>query len=439
MYNNQDSSSGPPPDHRRFHDRSLSSRRNRPEFGNDQRQLTRNPGNANNNGFPVMSHMDRSGMAENSSNFNMNTQNAMCTQQGFVSPNMQGNAMVMMSPNSGIIPLNFLMPANMILDPSKQDIKKTPKKRRRKAKDRPKRPLSAYNIFFKTEREKILEQIPGEAETKENDEFTWPGKKRPPHGKISFEELAKTIGARWKSLDEEEMNQYKEKAKEDLARYAREMTAYEKKNNSTDSPGSIKVEDDSYGKRQRESDVSVSDSKKKKSKKTSAQNQNSQAVEMMNQHAMRSNMVAVMGGNVMVPMLFNAGMMSNFSHQQNNQYKQFQHHHQQQQQQQQHDQVPNQIAPRRMGQQYDRSTPPPMNPRLIDRIHSFENNSVMRPPYHINYDQSQQEGNEHFQGNETNNLSTYDYNCNNMNLNEENNHGNDFHFPPSKGPDDTMF
>lgn len=448
MYNNQDSSSRSPSNNSRFDDRSSSSQRNRPEYRSDQRQLAINAGNASQSGsnvFPVMQLMDGSATAGNSSNFNMNAQNVMCSQQGFVAPNMQGNTMMMMSPGGSIIPFNFLVPSSAVLDPSKQDIKKATKKRRRKAKDRPKRPLSAYNIFFKAERENILKQIPGEAESEENDKFTWPGKKRPPHGKISFEELAKTIGARWKSLDESEKAQYKEKAKEDLGRYAKEMTAYEKKNKSEDSI--VKAEEGNDQKRRKEGDASPSDSKKKKSsKKATLQDQNSQqTMEIMNQQAMRGNMVAVMGGNIMVPMLFNPGAMSNFSQQQNNLFKQFQHPHQQQQQ------VPNQAAPlRTMGQQYDPSTATQsMNPRTMVQTHSFDNECVPRPSRHItNYHQSQQECNEHFQGNEssiqegeTNNMSSYDYNYNNMNLNEENNHGNDFHFPPSNGsgPDDTIF
>jgi HMG (high mobility group) box. len=53
------------------------------------------------------------------------------------------------------------------------------------------------------------------------DEITWPGKRRRPHGKIGFENLAKEIGARWKNIDEETKEHYKKLALEDLQRYSR--------------------------------------------------------------------------------------------------------------------------------------------------------------------------------------------------------------------------
>mmetsp|Transcript_8918 Transcript_8918/g.16824 ORF Transcript_8918/g.16824 Transcript_8918/m.16824 type:complete len:875 (+) Transcript_8918:774-3398(+) len=110
------------------------------------------------------------------------------------------------------------------------------KKRKKKPKDCPRRPLSAYNFFFKDERKKILESIPSSSreQTKSEDDkirdsITWPGKKRPPHGKIGFENLAKVIGERWKSVDSESMKYYKDLATQDLQRYAEEMKVYEEK------------------------------------------------------------------------------------------------------------------------------------------------------------------------------------------------------------------
>jgi hypothetical protein len=141
---------------------------------------------------------------------------------------------------NGILPLNIAglqipfgngtMP---LLNITSKVPKKT-KKRRKKPKDRPKRPLSAYNLFFKDERGNILSSIPGEGDDEDDSSpprknITWPGKKRPPHGKISFESLAKTIGGRWKALSGDRLTYYKKKAEEDLERYAKEMIAYEKK------------------------------------------------------------------------------------------------------------------------------------------------------------------------------------------------------------------
>jgi hypothetical protein len=125
------------------------------------------------------------------------------------------------------------------------------KKVRKKPKDRPKRPLSAYNIFFKEERARILQEIPTEKdekesaakdESKEKDEKvekveeeqeppvdgSKPIRKRKklPHGKIGFESLAKVIGQRWQDLESDEVKYYKDKAEEDMKRYKIEMEVY---------------------------------------------------------------------------------------------------------------------------------------------------------------------------------------------------------------------
>jgi len=139
------------------------------------------------------------------------------------------------------------------------DDKKTSKSSRSKLpKGMPKRPLSAYNIFFKEERSKILEDIPsppgfhtsanfedaGDIDKEESScmerrrrtplrpghmKDTSVDKKRQPHGKIGFETLAKTIGSRWKCLDNDRLAHYKALAKEDMARYKSEMETYHKK------------------------------------------------------------------------------------------------------------------------------------------------------------------------------------------------------------------
>ena len=137
-------------------------------------------------------------------------------------------------------------------------LKQAPKK---KPKGKPKRPLSAYNIFFKEERERILREIEnpkkpkiesgevGENEgddkefvkkedTEEGDEDNEDDgagdngknekkrKKAAPHGKIGFENLAKTIGKRWRALNPDELAYYKEKADTDMKRYKVEMEKF---------------------------------------------------------------------------------------------------------------------------------------------------------------------------------------------------------------------
>jgi hypothetical protein len=107
-----------------------------------------------------------------------------------------------------------------------------PKKKnaRKKHKDKPKRPLSAYNLFFKDERKKILAAIPTKTEDGEDkeEELDEEGKKRKkaPHGKIGFENLAKIIGQRWQKLEPDRIEHYKKLAAVDMKRYKEQMEVF---------------------------------------------------------------------------------------------------------------------------------------------------------------------------------------------------------------------
>jgi len=115
------------------------------------------------------------------------------------------------------------MPASAVKRPTKK-----------KPKDKPKRPLSAYNFFFKEEREKILKVVLAEDPEKvENDpdsadhineEMMTRLKKE--GGKVSFEEMGKLIGQRWKNIDPDRLAKYSEMAAEDTERYKKDMQAY---------------------------------------------------------------------------------------------------------------------------------------------------------------------------------------------------------------------
>jgi HMG-box domain len=94
---------------------------------------------------------------------------------------------------------------------------------RRKPKDKPKRPLSAYNIFFKEERQRLLQQLPAKDDTPGDKKQK---RKKVPHGKIGFESLAKEIGKRWQELDGIQSQFYKDKAAKDMKRYKEEMDGF---------------------------------------------------------------------------------------------------------------------------------------------------------------------------------------------------------------------
>ncbi|GFH53573.1 hypothetical protein CTEN210_10049 [Chaetoceros tenuissimus] len=105
------------------------------------------------------------------------------------------------------------------------------KKKRKKSKDAPKRPLSAYNIFFKEERQRMLQSLPsmdnGPTSNSSSKCSRHHRKGRDqPHGKISFENLAKTIGSRWRELGSAERKKFEILAAKDTERYTEEMKVF---------------------------------------------------------------------------------------------------------------------------------------------------------------------------------------------------------------------
>ena len=129
-----------------------------------------------------------------------------------------------------------------------------PKKRTR-PKDMPFHPLTAYNFFFREEREQILSTLSrGESidEMKDNDsnyklnseelqmnfmlhvkkQRDQKKKKRPhrkTHGKISFKSLAQLISSRWKLLSSVKQEYYHKLAEMGMEHYRNEMKKYKKR------------------------------------------------------------------------------------------------------------------------------------------------------------------------------------------------------------------
>lgn len=70
----------------------------------------------------------------------------------------------------------------------------------------PKRALSAYNLFFRKERRRLIQES---------------------QGSIGFEQLGKVVGSRWQKLSKEDRRNYELESKLDEIRYQREMAVFE--------------------------------------------------------------------------------------------------------------------------------------------------------------------------------------------------------------------
>jgi len=91
--------------------------------------------------------------------------------------------------------------------------KKSKRKKWKKPKDKPNRPLSAYNIFFRDERRKLMSVNNGLSVDK----------------KVGFAALARHISAKWKALDEDSKKAYKMPANLEQIRYKLELAEWRKK------------------------------------------------------------------------------------------------------------------------------------------------------------------------------------------------------------------
>lgn len=109
----------------------------------------------------------------------------------------------------------------------------------------PLRALSAYNFFFRDERDCILHGTPREWNTRKQEELlrdhwardrTKKRRHRKTHGKIDFTTLSKLISSRWKELPEERKDFYKQVAARDWERYQQELAMYK---STTTSPPSV--------------------------------------------------------------------------------------------------------------------------------------------------------------------------------------------------------
>lgn len=92
----------------------------------------------------------------------------------------------------------------------------------------PRRPLSAYNFYFKNQRALILEERERDPSLKEADvskiQSTTSARRTPG----LFASMAKTIAQRWKAIAPKELEKYKRLAEDDKKRYKEEIASYNK-------------------------------------------------------------------------------------------------------------------------------------------------------------------------------------------------------------------
>lgn len=94
---------------------------------------------------------------------------------------------------------------------------------------KPKRPLSAYNLFFQEQRKILLAKLPVRPQ----------GAPRRSHGKLGFKEMARYIGHRWKTLDAATKHRFDVMAAKEKKRYAEEMLVYRNRLSSLEGPAAF--------------------------------------------------------------------------------------------------------------------------------------------------------------------------------------------------------
>jgi hypothetical protein len=108
----------------------------------------------------------------------------------------------------------------------------SPKKKNwKKPKDMPKRPLSAYNLFFADERKRLIEDKDARGNVTQG--MSLDTALRSPQSspsssgkKLGFAGLARTVAAKWKTLNPETKLRYEQQADIEKARYKAQMKEY---------------------------------------------------------------------------------------------------------------------------------------------------------------------------------------------------------------------
>ena len=123
------------------------------------------------------------------------------------------------------------LPVDSVVDVKASPAKTAKRKKWKKPKDKPKRPLSAYNLFFQHERERLLygDDEPPQAASQEDDKIIPSEPDRKADGRIGFAALAKEVASKWRLLEPYEKESFEKEAEKEKDRYRSELAVW--KNN----------------------------------------------------------------------------------------------------------------------------------------------------------------------------------------------------------------